>query len=128
MKKEWFSAKELVKIADLPTTPQAINQRARSEGWRTQRRLGVQGRAVEYHISSLPVEVSTALLAQTVPDDSTPSYISMEKAWVAIFAQLTEEERQYLISFVMREGINALLTKVRGNKELPHYKEEPSKN
>jgi hypothetical protein len=57
MNKEWYAAKELVGIAGFPTTPQAINQRAKSEGWRKQKRSGVQGKALEYHISSFQMKL-----------------------------------------------------------------------
>ncbi|STD47508.1 Uncharacterised protein [Edwardsiella tarda] len=32
MNKEWYSAKELVGVGSFPSTPQAINQRAKAEG------------------------------------------------------------------------------------------------
>lgn len=114
MKKEWFTAKELVSIAGLPTTPQAINQRAKKEEWLRQRRTGIQGgRAVEYHISSLPHKVVAILQVQEI---SSPEYhVNMtqsEKAWWSIFYQLTEYERSIITAFVLREGINALLDRI----------------
>ena len=38
----------------LPSTPQGVNLMARREGWVSRRRSGVQGKALEYHIDSLP--------------------------------------------------------------------------
>ena len=40
--------------AGLPSTPQGVNLMARREGWVSRRRSGVQGKALEYHIDSLP--------------------------------------------------------------------------
>lgn len=92
-----------------PTTPQAINQRAKSEGWRKQKRSGVQGKALEYHISSFPDEVVSALLANEESSFYLTDLPKAEKAWSAIYYQLTEDEREQLTRFIMRRGINALL-------------------
>lgn len=54
MEKKWFSAEELMGKAGLPSTPQGVNLMARREGWVSRRRSGVQGKALEYHIDSLP--------------------------------------------------------------------------
>lgn len=59
--KEWFSAAELVGIQGLPSSPQGINKKARTQGWEKRNREGVQGGAVEYHYSSLPAETRQAL-------------------------------------------------------------------
>ena len=63
MKKEWYSAKELVGLAGLPSSPQGVNLMARREGWHQRRKRGVQGKAVEYSIDSLPDEVQAILHA-----------------------------------------------------------------
>ncbi|WP_227660464.1 DNA-binding protein [Hafnia paralvei] len=112
MNKEWYAAKELVGIAGFPTTPQAINQRAKSEGWRKQKRSGVQGKALEYHISSFPDEVVSALLANEESSFYLADMPKAEKAWSAIYYQLTEEERELLTHFIMRQGINALFERL----------------
>ncbi|WP_275431511.1 DNA-binding protein, partial [Klebsiella pneumoniae] len=54
MKKEWYTAKELVGLAGLPNSPQGVNLMARREGWENRRKRGVQGKAVEYSVKSLP--------------------------------------------------------------------------
>lgn len=59
--KEWFSAAELVGIQGLPSSPQGINKKARTQGWKKRNREGVQGGAVEYHYSSFPVPVQETL-------------------------------------------------------------------
>lgn len=112
MKKEWYAAKELVGIGGFPTTPQAINQRAKAEGWRKQRRSGVQGRAIEYHISSFPPNVVAELAAREDSQGYQVDPPNTIKAWSAIYYQLTEEERELLTAFVMREGINTLFERL----------------
>lgn len=62
MKKEWFTAKELTSVAGLPSSPQGINLMARREGWLSRRRKGVQGKALEYHIDSLPNSTRNLLI------------------------------------------------------------------
>lgn len=42
MKKEWYTAKELVGLAGLPNSPQGVNLMARREGWENRRKRGVQ--------------------------------------------------------------------------------------
>lgn len=59
--KEWFSATELAGIKGLPSSPQGVNKKARTQDWKKKNREGVQGGAVEYHYSSLPTEVQQAL-------------------------------------------------------------------
>lgn len=59
--KEWFSANELKDLEGLPNSPQGINKRARTQNWKKREKDGVQGGALEYHVSSLPPEVQKAL-------------------------------------------------------------------
>jgi len=59
--KEWFSANELKDIAGLPNSPQGVNKRARTQNWKRRERDGVQGGALEYHVSSLPPAVQMEL-------------------------------------------------------------------
>ena len=59
--KEWFSANELVELRGLPATPQGINKKARTQHREKRSKNGVQGRAIEYHYSSLPEDVQQAL-------------------------------------------------------------------
>lgn len=61
MKKEWFAAKELAGLDGLPSSPQGVNLMAKREGWEQRRRRGVQGKAVEYHIESLPHTILNSL-------------------------------------------------------------------
>lgn len=59
--KEWFSANELKGAEGLPNSPQGINKRARTQNWVKREKDGVQGGALEYHYSSLPVATQKAL-------------------------------------------------------------------
>lgn len=54
--KEWFSANALVGLNGMPNSPQGVNKKARQEEWQKQQKSGTQGKAFEYHISSLPLE------------------------------------------------------------------------
>ncbi|MEZ9430745.1 transposase domain-containing protein [Vibrio splendidus] len=58
----WILAKDLLGVAGLPETPQGISYRARKEGWQKQQAKGVKGRVLEYRVSTLPVQVQTALM------------------------------------------------------------------
>lgn len=59
--KEWFSANDLVGLNGMPNSPQGINKKARQEEWQKQQKSGTQGKAFEYHISSLPPETQQQL-------------------------------------------------------------------
>lgn len=67
--KEWFSANELKDLDGLPNSPQGINKRARTQNWIKREKDGVQGGALEYHYSSLPLVVQKQLgfIPQTEP-------------------------------------------------------------
>lgn len=58
---EWFSANQLVGIEGLPSSPQGINKKARTQGWIKREKSGVQGGALEYHYSSFPPSVQRLL-------------------------------------------------------------------
>ncbi|HGI5914383.1 TPA: DNA-binding protein [Yersinia enterocolitica] len=59
MKKEWFSASELLSHPLLPTTTQGIHKKAKRENWIARKRIGIQGKGIEYFIYSFPDNVST---------------------------------------------------------------------
>lgn len=111
MSKEWYAAKELIGISIFPKSPQTVNQKAKIEGWRKQKRIGVQGKAFEYHISSFPQEVITELLAREEETYPTSSPSSPEYAWARIYLQMSIEEREKVIQFIVREGIDNFLKK-----------------
>lgn len=58
---EWFSSFQLAGKGELPKTPQGINKIARLQNWKKRSKKGVQGRALEYHYSSLPFDVQEEL-------------------------------------------------------------------
>ncbi|QEH46643.1 transcriptional regulator [Aggregatibacter actinomycetemcomitans] len=71
---EWFSANQLVGIRGLPSSPQGINKKARTQGWIKRERSGVQGGAIEYHYSSLPPDVQRLLgfSTNTINEQTAP--------------------------------------------------------
>lgn len=77
---EWFSANQLVGVGGLPTSPQGVNKKARTQGWAKRERNGVQGGALEYHYSSLPpaaqrelgFEVANPLTVNQLEESSLP--------------------------------------------------------
>ncbi|KMW71489.1 DNA-binding protein [Photorhabdus luminescens subsp. luminescens] len=109
MKKEWYSAKELVGIAGLPSSPQGINLMARREGWEYRRKRGVQGKALEYHINSLPEDVLNVLSV----GESTIDYANKRQdpflIWIEAYYQLTKVEREKIVKFILREGLAKLI-------------------
>ncbi|MGV7962639.1 DNA-binding protein [Photorhabdus tasmaniensis] len=110
MKKEWYSAKELVGIAGLPSSPQGINLMARREGWEYRRKLGVQGKALEYNINSLPADVLNMLSV----GENTVDYANKRQdpflIWVEAYYQLTKVEREKMVKFILREGLAKLIS------------------
>ncbi|MFC3394338.1 DNA-binding protein [Brenneria rubrifaciens] len=112
MKKEWFATSELVGVGGLPKSRQGLNKRAREDGWEKRRRKGVQGRGVEYSIHSLPDSVRKSLLQES----DSPSYSIRQPAtltiWMQIYSQLTEKERNSLISYILRVGVSATLNQL----------------
>ncbi|MBU9812483.1 putative DNA-binding transcriptional regulator [Rahnella sp. C60] len=119
MKKEWFAAKELTGKEGLPTSTQGVHGMARRLCWIKRRRLGVQGRAVEYHIDSLPGNAAASLSM----NESSAEYVYTSHQdplaiWIESYKQLREPERETIISFIVREGISELLNRLR----------EPEKN
>ena len=82
---------------------------ARREGWHQRRKRGVQGKAVEYSIDSLPDEVQAILHAC----DNSASYQAKRQdaflIWVEAYYQLTREEREKIVTFILREGLAKLI-------------------
>ncbi len=113
MKKEWFAAKDLVGINGLPKTPQGLHGRARRQGWETRRRVGVQGRAVEYHIDSLPKLMKPALIIQEKSAEYLcPSYYDPLLIWIESYKQLNDIERETIVAFIVREGMMAMIKRL----------------
>ncbi|AOM41537.1 DNA-binding protein [Xenorhabdus hominickii] len=110
MKKEWYSAKELIGLAGLPSSPQGVNLMARRESWEQRRKRGVQGKALEYHVNSLPEEVLNVL---TVSENSV-EYCRNKRQdpfmiWVEAYYQLTKTERERMVKFILRRGLASLV-------------------
>lgn len=114
MTKIWYSSKELALIDGLPSTMQGVNRKARVEGWKSRKRSGIQGKAIEYHIDTLPDFVKYYLTH--VQEPSIPYTVStMEpiQVWVAIFLQLKPEEQEDIMIWLMRNGIKGLVSFIK---------------
>ncbi|ARB83576.2 putative DNA-binding transcriptional regulator [Yersinia intermedia] len=112
MKKEWFAAKELAGLEGLPSSPQGINLMAKREGWEQRRRRGVQGKAVEYHVESLPSTIMNSLHLREEPAQYTPVRQDPLALWVEAYYRFTEAEREQVITFIFREGAKSLIERL----------------
>ncbi|WP_166506391.1 DNA-binding protein [Sodalis glossinidius] len=106
MKQAWFSTQELLSIA-------------RRKKWNRRCRQGAQGRGMEYAFDSLPAAVQQALLRREMRDGAEAEWTLDAPAagvpaslatCIAIYRQLTVEEREQVIAFVMREKVSARLS------------------
>lgn len=62
---EWFSVTDVIGLPGLPGTPQGVRKMAKSQGWESRRKEGVQGKALEFSVSSLPPVTQVALLRKS---------------------------------------------------------------
>ncbi|MEX0422821.1 putative DNA-binding transcriptional regulator [Providencia rettgeri] len=109
MYKEWLTAKELLGLQGLPMTTQGINAMARRENWVSRKRRGIQGKALEYHISSLPIDIFEGQFAN---ETSSPYQVKRNDnafIWQEAYNQLSNDERDTILTFIMREGTLALI-------------------
>lgn len=116
MKNEWFSAKELLGIKTLPSSTQGVNLMARREKWVSRRRKGVQGKALEYHIDSLPVEARSLLILREEPAVYEVERQQPLAVWIEYYYHLSETEREEVMAFLMREGVVSLLAWISEKK------------
>jgi hypothetical protein len=112
MKKEWFAAKELAGLEGLPSSPQGINLMAKREGWEQRRRRGVQGKAVEYHIESLPAMILGSLQLREEPAQYATRRQDPLAVWIEAYYRFTEDEREQILSFIFREGAKSLIERL----------------
>ncbi|MBW5811598.1 putative DNA-binding transcriptional regulator [Yersinia kristensenii] len=112
MKKEWFAAKELAGLDGLPSSPQGVNLMAKREGWEQRRRRGVQGKAIEYHIESLPVTILNSLQLREEPAQYTATRQDPLVLWVEAYYRFTVAEREQVIAFIFREGAKSLIERL----------------
>lgn len=109
MRKEWFSSKELTAIDGLPTTTQGVNRKARVEKWQSRKRSGVQGKAIEYHIDSLPEFVRHYMKIKESPENMGVSPTEPARLWLSAYFQLTEKEQHIVLNWLVRNGLRDLL-------------------
>lgn len=115
--KEWFSSKELLSIAGMPSTIQGVNRKARSENWTARKRTGVRGKALEYHINSLPLSVKRVLFLEEESATYVVSPIDPLQLWMTAFEQLSVDEKSIVISWLMRNGIKDFISFINKHKK-----------
>ncbi|MBX4133933.1 putative DNA-binding transcriptional regulator [Frischella sp. Ac48] len=109
MIKQWFSSKDLIMFDGLPSTPQGINRKARVEGWKSRKRSGIQGKAIEYHIDSLPEFVKSTLQAKEISAAYMVGEIEPLQLWISAFIALKEEQKEFVKTWLIHNGINDLM-------------------
>lgn len=112
IKKEWIATHELIGVDGLPKTRQGLNRRAREEGWQKRRREGARGKAVEYAWQSLPDMVKKTLSLKTNPLEHQFFPQETSATWNEIHRQLSDIERDFIVAFVLREGVLNLLKRL----------------
>lgn len=118
MKKEWFAAKELIEFDGLPSSTQGIHDMARRLSWVKRRRWGVQGRAVEYHIDALPAGALNRLeMKEPSAEYAYVSHTDPMAIWIESYKQLSDDERDVIIKFIVREGLSEMLQRLSQKPE-----------
>lgn len=111
-KKEWIATHELIGVGGLPKTRQGLNRRAREEGWHKRRREGARGKALEYAWQSLPETVKKTLSLRSNMAEYRVAPQEPSSTWLEIHRQLSSEERDFVVSFILREGVLNLLKRL----------------
>ena len=120
MKKEWFSARELMGFEGLPNSTQGIHGMARRQSWLKRRRWGVQGRAVEYHIGTLPIKAMNSLeMKEQSAEYVYTAHQDPLAIWIESYKQLKEDERDLIIKFIVREGMLEVLNRLSAKPDVP---------
>lgn len=115
MNKEWLTAKELVGRQGLPTSTQGINAMARREKWLSRKRRGIQGKALEYHISSVPIDFEEFTVMYETSAGYQIKRDEQAHIWQEAYNQLSYDERVKILSFIMRKGALALIHLINQN-------------
>ncbi|WP_068908534.1 DNA-binding protein, partial [Providencia heimbachae] len=73
---------------------------------------GVQGKAVEYYVESLPGEIQ----GQLTLSEPLVTYQSQRtdalQIWSEAYYQLTEDERRKIVKYILRRGLSSLLAQI----------------
>lgn len=118
MDKEWFTARELTNIGELRKSEQGINKRARKENWRRRNRLGKQGTAYEYHISSLPPQARRQLQpAAEEPAVYVAKCVNPTTSLQAYLKSMTPGECESVLHFLTQHGVVGLLEIINKNNK-----------
>ncbi|VFS52191.1 Mu DNA-binding domain [Moellerella wisconsensis] len=99
---------------------------ARREGWECRKKRGVQGKAVEYLLDSLPEEIQSQLILSDQSIDYVPQRPDPFQIWKAVYYQLTEDESSKIVTYILREGLSALLIQIETNVAPRDHFEEPT--
>ncbi|ATG15902.1 TPA: DNA-binding protein [Providencia alcalifaciens] len=118
MIKEWLTAKELVGRQGLPSSTQGINAMARRENWLSRKRRGIQGKALEYHISSIPIDLEEPTVMYEAPRIYHVKRDEHAHIWQEAYNQLSHDERVAVLSFIMRKGALALIDLINQNNHM----------
>lgn len=71
-----------------------------------------QGKAVEYHIESLPPTILNSLQLREDPAQYTTTRQDPLVLWVEAYYHFTEAEREQVITFIFREGAKSLIERL----------------
>lgn len=85
---------------------------ARREGWKNRRKRGVQGKAVEYHLDSLPGEIQGQLSLAEPSVGYQSQRMDALQIWTGAYYQLTEAERNKIVKYILRYGLSSLLARI----------------
>ncbi len=78
---------------------------ARRQGWKHRCWLGVQGKALEYHIDSLLKPILKQLRLKEDAEKYSLNQQDLFTIWIEAYRQLIDYEREKLIAFLFREVI-----------------------
>lgn len=125
--KEWYTLKELIGIADLPSTPQGILLYAKKENWRRRRAPGVKGNVFEYYVYDMQEKIRVQLgVTQDSLEIEQLENNTQKKKEKALDSMLSEIKKILIKGMEFKE-----LEKVTINKDeeilLKYYRDSPEK-
>lgn len=103
--KEWFQTAELAGLPGMPTTTAGVTNKAKTDHWKKRKAVGVKGRAFEYHIDSLPLEVRMFLGEE---QESRPVQLEERDTLLHLINQSDDELVNRLYQQVLHRGIDSL--------------------
>ncbi|WP_054179486.1 YfeC-like transcriptional regulator [Trabulsiella odontotermitis] len=112
MLKERMTPEEIAHLTGY--SRQTINKWVRKEGWETSPRPGVQGgKARLVHVNDKVREfIRSAQRAANGAATVHPASNSFDSLLLTLAKEMTDAERQHLMSLLLREGISGLLQRL----------------